>query len=71
MVGSSLALVDHAKGADLLADRWHCGGADDLVAGKDRRQPQLGLPVLLGARRDAHAAGLDGVRIFSGGKRLA
>ena len=50
------ALADRAEGAHLRADRRHRRRADDVAAGMDRQRPQLGLPLLLAARRDAHAA---------------
>ena len=48
-------LADHAKGADLCADRRHRGGAHHLPARADRRGAQLGLSLLLAARRHPHA----------------
>ena len=48
------ALVDHAQGAHLRADRRHRGRAHHLAARVDRRRAQLGLPLLLAARRDVH-----------------
>ena len=50
------ALAAHAQGAHLRADRRHRRRADDVAARVDRRRAQLGLPLLLAARRDAHAA---------------
>ena len=50
------ALADHAEGAHLRADRRHRGRADHLAARAARRRAQLGLPLLLAAGRDAHAA---------------
>ena len=49
-------LADHAEGAHLRADRRDRRRADDVAARVDRRRAQLGLPLLLAARRDAHAA---------------
>ena len=49
------ALADHAQGADLRADRRHRRRADHLAARAARRRAQLGLPLLLAARRDVHA----------------
>ena len=46
----------HAQGADLRADRRHRRGGDHLAAGEARRRPQLGLPLLLAARRHDHPA---------------
>ena len=45
-----------AEGADVRADRRDRRRADDVAAGVDRRRAQLGLPLLLAARRDADAA---------------
>ena len=45
-----------AEGAHVRADRRDRRGADDVAAGADRRRAQLGLPLLLAARRDADAA---------------
>ena len=50
------AVADHAEGAHLRADRRHRRRPDHVAAGVDRRRAQLGLPLLLAARRDAHAA---------------
>ena len=47
------ALAAHAQGAHLRADRRHRRRADDLAARAARRRAQLGLPLLLAARRDA------------------
>ena len=49
-------LAAHAEGAHLRADRRHRRGADDIAAGGARRRAQLGLPLLLAARRDADPA---------------
>ena len=51
-----LTLADHAQGAHLRADRRNRRRADDVAARGPRRRAQLGLPLLLAARRDAHAA---------------
>ncbi len=51
MVGCRAALADHAQGAHLRPDRRHRGGADHLAAGTAGRGAQLGLPLLLAARR--------------------
>ena len=57
-------LAHGAEGADLRADRRHRRRADDVAARVDRRRAQLGLPLLLAARRDADAA-----RAAAGGPR--
>src|SRR6266700_2536657 len=59
LLGCRPALADHAQGAHLLADRRDRRGADRLVAGASGRGEELGLSLLLAARCDAHAAGLD------------
>ena len=59
MVGCRAALADHAQGADLRPDRRHRGGADHLAAGTARRRAQLGLPLLLAARRHLDPDGAD------------
>ena len=65
------ALADHAEGADLRADRRHGRGGDHLAARADRRRAQLGLPVLLAARRDVDAARADERRLLRGGQQMA
>ena len=50
------SLAHHAEGAHVRADRRHRRGTDHVAARADRRAPQLGLPVLLVARRHLHAA---------------
>jgi hypothetical protein len=47
------AVARHAEGAHLRAHRRRRRRRDDLAPGADRRRPQLGLPPLLAARRDA------------------
>ncbi len=49
-----IAFTDYLKGADLQADRRHGRSADDFPAGAGGRRAQLGLPILLAARRDLH-----------------
>ena len=48
--------LHHAEGAHLRADRRDRRRADDVAPRGARRRPELGLPLLLAARRDAHAA---------------
>ena len=50
------AVADGAEGTDLRTDRRDRRRADDVAAGADRRRSQLGLPLLLAARRHADAA---------------
>ena len=52
------ALAHHAEGAHLHADGRDRGRRDDLPAREARRDPQLGLPFLLAARRHHDADGL-------------
>ena len=65
------ALADHAEGADPCGDGRDRGGADHLAARGDRRRPQLGLPLLLAARRDLHALRAAEVRLPRRGGGLA
>ena len=53
------------------ADRRHRRGADDLPAGGLRRRAQLGLPLLLAARRRAHPPGPARRRLHRRGEALA
>ncbi len=55
--------ADPAQGPHVRADRWHHGRRHHLVAGTARRHPELGLPVLLAARRHLHLAGAARHRI--------
>ena len=64
------ALGARAEGADLRADRGDDRGADDVAAGDAGRRAQLGLPLLLDARRDVHAVGAARARPRLGGERL-
>src|SRR5271165_5435600 len=52
-------LSGRAEGPDLYRDRRNCRGTDDLAARTDRRHAQLGLSLLLAARRHLHPAGPD------------
>ncbi len=69
--GRGAALADHAEGARLRADRRHRGRAHHLAARAHRRHPQLGLPLLLAARRHHHPARADARRLLRRGARLA
>ena len=60
-----------AQGADLCADRRHRGRADHVAAGAARRRAQLGLPLLLAARRDADPAGDARDRLPRRGRAVA
>src|SRR5262249_17884263 len=57
--------------ADLSTDRWHCCRPDNVPAGDTRRTSQLGLPVLLAARRHLHIARIHELGFLAGGRRLA
>ena len=46
----------HVEGAHLRPDGRDRRRSDDFAAGGNRRRAELGLPLLLAARRDAHAA---------------
>ena len=61
--------LDHAEGAHLRADGRDRRRADHVAARGARRRAQLGLPLLLGARRDAHAAVAALRRLPGGGAR--
>ena len=65
------AVAAHAQGADLRADRRHRRRADHVAARVDRQRAQLGLPLLLAPRRDAHAHRADGRRLPRRGDRVA
>ncbi len=64
-------LPDRSQGADVRADRWNRGRGDDVAPGETRRRAQLGLPVLLAARRHPHAARLPQRRVSRRGARMA
>ena len=64
-------VADHPQGADLRPDRRHRRGGHDVAARAARRRPQLGLPLLLAARRHLHAAGAARHRLPRGGQGLA
>ena len=64
-------LARRPEGAHVRADRRHRRRTDHVVAGKDRRGAQLGLPLLLAPRRDAHAPRLPQRRLSRGGACLA
>ncbi len=65
------ALAHHAQGPDARPHRRDRGRAHDLAARADRRQSQLGLSLLLAARRHAHAVGLALGRLRGRGHRMA
>ena len=59
------------KALTYAPDRRHRRRADHLAARADRRRAQLGLPLLLAARRHAHAARADERRLLRRGACLA
>jgi hypothetical protein len=67
--GHSGAFADHAESSHLPADGWDRRRRNHLAAGAAGRSPQLGLSLLLAARRDVHFAGLHAWRVLPGGKR--
>ena len=64
------ALAADAEGAQLLPHGRHCRGAYHLAAGAAGRVAELGLPLLLAARRDLHAAGADACGVSGGSPGL-
>src|SRR6266511_1675657 len=68
---SHLPVPHHAQGSHLRAHRRDRGGTDHLAAGADWRPPQLGLPLLLAARRNAYAARVHECGILRRGAPLA
>ena len=65
------ALAHHAQGAHLRADRRHRRRADHVAPRGARRQPQLGLPLLLAARRHPHPRVAHAGRLLHRGHGLA
>src|SRR5437763_15838943 len=64
-------LADHLADADQSPDRRDYRGADDVIAGIDRRRAQLGLPILLDPRRDPYALRAAELGLPHRGARLA
>jgi hypothetical protein len=52
------------EGFDLRANRLNCCRRHHFAARTSRRRAKLGLPLLLAARRDVHAAGLHARRLL-------
>src|SRR4029453_15586165 len=71
MVRRGLAIADNAQGADLRTHRGARRGADDVAAGVSGRDEELGLPLLLAARCDAHLARADERRLLRRGAGVA
>ena len=59
------------KALQLSSHRRHRGCGHNLAAREDRRSAQLGLSLLLAARRDLHAARVPQCRLHRRGQRLA
>ena len=57
------AVAAHAEGPELRAHRRHRRGRHHVAAGVDRQRPQLGLPLLLAARRHLHPERPAGERL--------
>ena len=64
-------LARRPQGAHVRADRRHGRRRHDVAAGGDRRRAELGLPLLLAARLDAHPAGAARRRLRRRGRRVA
>ena len=69
--GPSRRSLITAQGTDLRADRRNPRRGDHLAARTARRPAQLGLPLLLAARRHLHPAGAAGHRLRRRGARVA
>ncbi len=67
----SRAFPGHPQGPHLRAHRCAGGRPDHLAPGAARGRAQLGLPLLLAARRDLHALRSHDGRLRGGGPRLA
>ncbi len=65
------ALADHAEGTDLRPHRRHRRGAHHVAAREAGRRAQLGLPLLLAARRHLRAAVADAGWLPRGGQVVA
>ena len=64
-------LADHPEGADLRAHRRDRGRRHHVPARDAGREPQLGLPVLLAARRHLHPRVAHAGRLLRGGDGVA
>ena len=71
LAGRRSALASDTESFDPPSDRRYRHGADDVSSGAARRQPKLGLSLLLAARRDLHALRAFELRISRRGKSLA
>src|SRR5580700_3313393 len=64
-------LADHVANDDLSSNRRHRRRGDDIAARADRRRAQLGLSLLLAARRDIDPLRLAELGLSQRGARLA
>src|SRR5215813_6401462 len=71
LFGRSHPLASHIEGTDVLADRSHCCCADHVASRAIGRNAELGLSLLLVARRDVDAARVHGFGLRGGGTVLA
>ena len=62
------AIVDNAESSHLSADRWDRRCGNHVAAGTVGGSQQLGLSLLLAARRDLHLAGFYAWRVLPGAK---
>ncbi len=69
--GPRPAVADRAESAHLRPDRRDRRGGYDVAARVDRLGPQLGLPLLLAARRDSHPARSPSLQPRRRGGKLA
>src|SRR5712691_2799126 len=69
--GRGPAISDRAEGSDLRADRWDRRRGHHFVAGRNRRSAQLGLSLLLVARRELYFVCDDAGRLPPGSAIMA
>src|SRR5581483_5025942 len=64
-------IADYPEGSFASSDRWHCCRRHYLIARTDWRYSQLGLSILLAARRNLHAICFPERWISQGSSRMA
>ncbi len=64
-------VADHAEGFDVLADRRNRRRGNDVTPRAAGRREELGLSLLLVARRDGHSSGLHEPGVLRGGAGVA
>ena len=69
--GCGGAIADHPESAHLSADWRDRRRGDHVLTGAIRRSQELGLSLLLAARRDLHLAGFHVWRVLPGSQSLA